>query len=201
MTDKKDERSVQERVADVSAALKAIGKNSKNMAQRFNYRSIDDMLNEIHPLLGEHKVFIYPSEVRNRIVEARPTAKGNVQFSARHEQQYTVAGALGDSFTIWVPCEATDFGDKATTKAMTFAFKTALAQMLSIPTDDIDPDDESPDETKQRDWPSMYQNTLAQGHQKFLEFLAWAKTQPDAPQQMIAHGEKELEKMGTNNES
>jgi hypothetical protein len=33
-----------------------------------------------------------------------------------------------------------DAGDKATAKAMSVAFRTALLQSLSLPTDDVDPD-------------------------------------------------------------
>lgn len=172
----------------VLAEMKAIGKDSVNHQQRFQYRSIDDIKNHLNPLLSKHGVFYYPSRTENVSVDRRPTKSGGVQFSVSVIQGYTVAASDGSSFEVTVPAESTDFGDKATSKAMTFAEKTFLAQALCIPTNELDPDGESPEQTSARDWPGLYNQALAGGPGKLREFLDWAKTQGDAPQKMLETG-------------
>jgi hypothetical protein len=53
---------------------------------------------------------------------------------------YTFIGVNGDTIKATVVGEAMDSGDKATAKAMSVAFRTALLQSLSLPTDEVDPD-------------------------------------------------------------
>ncbi|MBF0808845.1 ERF family protein [Rothia nasimurium] len=176
----------------VLAELKAIGKDSVNQQQRFQYRSIDDIKNHLNPLLSRHGVFYYPSLTERVSTEQRQTKSGGVQFAVSITQWYTVAAEDGSYFEVSVPAEATDFGDKATQKAMTFAEKTFLAQSLCIPTNDIDPDGESPEPSVARNWVELYNRAYDQGTDKLTDFLAWARTQGDAPQEMLTAGAKAL---------
>jgi hypothetical protein len=59
---------------------------------------------------------------------------------AQVEVTYTFYGPEGDSFTAKVPGEAMDVGDKATSKAMSVAYRTVLIQALNLPTGDPEPD-------------------------------------------------------------
>lgn len=176
----------------VLAEMKAIGKDSVNQQQRFQYRSIDDVKNHLNPLFSKHGVFYFPSLTEHVSTEQRQTRNGGVQFSVSLIQWYTVSAVDGSFFEASVPAEATDFGDKATQKAMTFAEKTFLTQALCIPTNDVDPDGETPEETVGRNWHALYQQAQAQGPGKLREFLDWAKTQGDAPQPMLEAGERAL---------
>jgi hypothetical protein len=56
---------------------------------------------------------------------------------------YTFIGQAGDAISATVVGEAMDAGDKATAKAMSVAFRTALLQALCLPTDEPDPDSNS----------------------------------------------------------
>ena len=51
-----------------------------------------------------------------------------------------MSGVDGSTLTATVAAEAWDTGDKATPKAMSVAFRTALLQALALPTDEPDPD-------------------------------------------------------------
>jgi hypothetical protein len=64
---------------------------------------------------------------------------------------YTFIGASGDSIKATVVGEAMDSGDKATAKAMSVAFRTALLQALSLPTDEPDPDATSYERSSAKD--------------------------------------------------
>jgi hypothetical protein len=54
--------------------------------------------------------------------------------------EYTFTDIKGDSCSSIVAAEANDYGDKATPKAMSVAFRTCLLQAFALPTTETDPD-------------------------------------------------------------
>jgi hypothetical protein len=125
---------------EVMKAVGGIAKKDRNQAQGFNFRGIDSVVNAVSPQLQKFGVVVVPSvedysydtvEIgRNR------TAMGHVKVKVT----YTFIGANGDAIKTTVVGEAMDSGDKATAKAMSVAFRTALLQALCLPTDEPDPD-------------------------------------------------------------
>jgi len=125
---------------EVMKAVGGIAKKDRNQAQGFNFRGIDSVVNAVSPQLQKYGVVVVPSvqdysydtvEIgRNR------TAMGHVKVKV----QYTFVGPNGDVINTTVVGEAMDSGDKATAKAMSVAFRTALLQSLCLPTDELDPD-------------------------------------------------------------
>lgn len=131
---------IYERMALVNQAVTAISKGRTNEQQRFKFRGIDDVYNELHPLLAEHKIFIIPEVVHTEFV---PQAKG---YFARAKMAYHFTTTDGSQVTAQVIGEAVDYGDKAMNKAMSIALKYALFQVFTIPTEDAkDPDATSPE--------------------------------------------------------
>ena len=125
---------------EIMKAVGAIAKKDKNTAQGFNFRGIDSVVNAVSPALQKFGVVIVPSveEYEYQTVEIgrNRTAMGHVRVKVT----YTFIGANGDTIKATVVGEAMDSGDKATAKAMSVAFRTALLQSLSLPTDEVDPD-------------------------------------------------------------
>ena len=125
---------------EIMKAVGAIAKKDKNTAQGFNFRGIDSVVNAVSPALQKFGVVIVPSveEYEYQTVEIgrNRTAMGHVRVKVT----YTFIGASGDAIKATVVGEAMDSGDKATAKAMSVAFRTALLQSLSLPTDEVDPD-------------------------------------------------------------
>lgn len=125
---------------EVMKAVGGIAKKDRNQAQGFNFRGIDSVVNAVSPQLQKYGVIVVPAvedysydtvEIgRNR------TAMGHVKVKVR----YTFVGPSGDAIAATVVGEAMDSGDKATAKAMSVAFRTALLQALCLPTDEPDPD-------------------------------------------------------------
>ena len=136
-----DKPSVHEAWAAVQAEVKAVGKEGRNQQQSYNFRGIDGVMNAVGPALRKHGVFVTPTltsrDVSTVEVGQRRTPMGHVVV----EVTYTVHGPAGDSFTGTVPGEAMDSGDKATSKAMSVAYRTFLIQALTLPTHEIDPDE------------------------------------------------------------
>lgn len=129
----------------------AIAKKDKNTSQGFNFRGIDSVVNAVSPALQKHGVIVVPSvedyEYATVEIGRNRTAMGHVKVKVT----YTFIGASGDSIKATVVGEAMDAGDKATAKAMSVAFRTALLQALSLPTDEPDPDSLSYERSSAKD--------------------------------------------------
>ena len=127
-------------LSEIMKAVGAIAKKDKNTSQGFNFRGIDSVVNAVSPALQKFGVVVIPSveEYEYQTVEIgrNRTAMGHVKVKVT----YTFIGANGDAIKATVVGEAMDSGDKATAKAMSVAFRTALLQSLALPTDEVDPD-------------------------------------------------------------
>jgi len=125
---------------EVMKSVGAIAKTDRNQAQGFNFRGIDSVVNAVSPALQKFGVIVTPDvlDYRYETVEIgrNRTAMGHV----RVQVAYTFHGPNGDSIVSTVAAEAMDSGDKASAKAMSVAFRTALLQTLCLPTDEVDPD-------------------------------------------------------------
>lgn len=140
--------TIHERLARILGELPAIGKDAFNEQQRFHYRSHDDVLNALNPLLAKYGVFVVP-EVKKRIQGERKTRSGGLMYEVNLLVQYSFyAAGGGDPIVASAWGEGTDSGDKSTNKAMTMAFKNVLAQVFAVSTaDTLDSDSDSPEET------------------------------------------------------
>lgn len=131
-------------VISVMAEIGAVGKNDINKQQGFKYRSIDAVMNALHPAMAKYKIFCVP-EVLEQTREERTSGKGNLLIYSICKIRfrfYAEDGSFIDAVTIG---EGMDSGDKATNKAMAIAFKYACFQVFCIPTEEMqDPDGESP---------------------------------------------------------
>ena len=138
-----DTVTVHEAWAAVQDEVKAVGKDGRNQQQSYNFRGIDGVMNAVGPILRKHRVTITPTLVSRESstveVGKNRTPMRLVDVTVR----YTVRGPGGGEFAGEVPGEAMDSGDKATSKAMSVAYRTFLIQALTLPTHDVDPDAES----------------------------------------------------------
>lgn len=126
----------------------AIAKNNANQQQHFMFRGVDDVYNELHPILAEYGIVIVPEVVNYEISEKRTRKTDNNGGSYESVSLYTRATIRhhftaedGSHVTTTVVGEAMDNGDKGMNKAMSIALKYALFQLFTIPTkEDKDPD-------------------------------------------------------------
>jgi len=131
-------------ITDAMAQISPIAKAKKNEQQRFYYRGIDDVMNELNPILARHKIFVYPEVVKSERSE-RQTGKGGTLLYSILTVVYHFATDDGSEVCVTVVGEGMDSGDKASNKAMAVAMKYACLQMFCIPTEDMnDPDSETP---------------------------------------------------------
>lgn len=132
--------SIIERLSAVAAETGAVRKNERNAQQGFQFRGIDTIVNATTDSMRRHQVIVTP-DVRHVDREQYTTRSGAVMHSVNVVVGYTFHGPSGDSVTAVVAAEGADAGDKATAKAMSVALRTALLQVLYLPTDEPDPHD------------------------------------------------------------
>lgn len=127
-------------LADVMADCDHVAKKDRNEHQRYLFRGIDAVVNAVGPILRKHRVIVVP-RVRTVTYETVMTTKEKLSTACRVEVDYAfMSGIDGSEIGATVAAEAWDTGDKATPKAMSVAFRTALLQALALPTDEPDPD-------------------------------------------------------------
>lgn len=137
-----DRPTVYEALAAVQAGVRAVGKDSRNLEQGYNFRGIDAVVNAVGPQLREHRVLVIPEVVEAGYRDVT-TSRGKPSRECTVKVRYRFYGPRGDFVDAVTVGEAMDFGDKGTPKAMSVAFRVALLQALCLPTDEPDADAQS----------------------------------------------------------
>jgi hypothetical protein len=133
--------SVVQALAAASEDVRSVRKDSKNEAQRFNFRGIDAVMNACGPAFRKHGIICIP-QTEDVVFEPMQLASGKTATRVVVKIRYVFYGPGGDSLEAVVYGESFDMGDKALAKAYSVAYRTCLLQTLTIPTDDPDPDAE-----------------------------------------------------------
>lgn len=125
--------SIFELMSKIMRDVTSVGKSDTNSHFGFSFRGIDTILKAVAPALRDHGVVVIPD---TRDQKSEVVGK---QLRVTVTVAYTFYGPRGDSLTAVVPGEAMDAQDKASSKAMSVAYRTALIQALAIPTGERDP--------------------------------------------------------------
>lgn len=133
-------------LAEVLAELPAIGKDGSASGLTYNFRQVDDIVNETKPLFAKKGIVPVPRAL-SRIGEERFTRGGAALYVTHLEVAYRFYGPRGDFVEAVVWGEGMDNFDKATSKALTMAYKSCLIQIFNIATGDPDPDASLHEET------------------------------------------------------
>ena len=145
------ENLIYKKMANILKETKAITKSEVNQQQRFKFRGIDNVMNELHEIFAKNEVFILP-EVMSFTTENRQTKSGSLNVFTRATIRFrymTTDGSYVETVNVG---EAQDTSDKGMNKAMSVALKCSLLQMFLIPTEEQkDPDAFTPEETPYRD--------------------------------------------------
>lgn len=116
-------------------AKTGIGKDRNNAQQGYKFRGIDDVYNELAPLLAKHGLCILPRIISRECLE-RVNKNGNALFYVTVDAEFDFVSAEdGTKHTVKTYGEAMDSADKATNKAMSAAYKYAAFQAFCIPTE------------------------------------------------------------------
>jgi hypothetical protein len=146
MTDKPT--NIHEALSRAKLEIGVIGKDDENEQQHYAFRGIDSIVNKVGPVFAELGIVVAPVHrlISSDDVLSRNNAKGyrvvvetewTFSINPKDEESYLTAQTLGESI---------DYSDKAINQAQTQSFKNALAQVLTIPTGESDPDSTTPEQ-------------------------------------------------------
>lgn len=135
---------IYKKIIEVMADINAIGKDRRNQQQGFQFRGIDDVMNELHSSLAKCGVFVLPTVLEENRTTGK-TSRGGDMFYTRLKINFGFYAEDGSHVDAVVIGEAMDTGDKASNKALSIGLKYAMLQVFCIPTEDEkDPDAVSP---------------------------------------------------------
>ena len=129
-------------ILDVMEEVRGVGKHDVNAHQRFNFRGIDAVVNALGPAFRKHGVISVPN-LQSVKYDDVATSNGKPATRVSVVVDYIFYAPDGSSVVSTVAAEAWDAGDKGTPKAMSVAYRIALLQVFSLPTDEPDPDSQS----------------------------------------------------------
>ena len=110
-----------------------IAKRHRNERDDYRYRSIDDVVIRLSPLLAKHKLCVLPRVLERTSAERAGDGDLLLVSVTLRIAFDLVSSADGSSHTIEAFGEALDACDKATAKAMSSAYKYALLQAFCVP--------------------------------------------------------------------
>jgi hypothetical protein len=128
-------RAVYAAIAAVTEDLskKGIAKARTNSVDDYQYRSIDDLLNRLSPLLAKHRLCVLPRILEQTVKERAGPSQPVLMHASVRVAFDLVSAADGSLHTIEFCGEALDPSDKATAKALSAAYKSAMIQVFCIP--------------------------------------------------------------------
>lgn len=138
--------SVYSAIVAIASELAPAGlaKNHFNSIDQYQYRSIDDLLDRLAPLLAKHRLCILP-RVLERLESERDGLGEGLLLHVKLKVAFDLVSADdGSSHRIESFGEALDHADKGTAKAMSAAYKSAMLQAFCVPVSGDDPDAQSP---------------------------------------------------------
>jgi hypothetical protein len=167
------------------AAMRAISKVGiaklrKNKDQGYNFRGIEDAMNEMSPILIAAGITVTPC-YSDLTVSAGESKSGTKLRFATVKGSFTFKAADGSSEVTECYGEGMDSSDKAVSKAQSVAYRTALFETFVVPLMAMNPEEDSgsvgaPDEA------------LAAAEQGMLMYQEyWKKLSPEKKKALEPH--------------
>jgi hypothetical protein len=114
-------------------ARSGIAKTHVNQTDDYLYRSIDDVLDRLAPLLAQKRLCVLPKVLERSVTERTDEGSQLLTHVAVRMRFKLVSVDDGSCHCVETFGEALDAGDKATAKAMSAAYKSAMVQTFCIP--------------------------------------------------------------------
>lgn len=127
------------KMQEVMKVVRALAKDEVNQQQGFNFRGVDSVMNAVGPALRDQGLVV-ESETKSITIGSFTTQKGTPMNHSVVEMRYLFTAEDGSFTHAEAFGEASDTLDKATPKAMSVAYRTAILQALCLPTHEPDPD-------------------------------------------------------------
>jgi hypothetical protein len=144
---------------------------------KYKFRGVEAAMNEMSPILVNHGITVTPRYSDLQIIE-RAKGEGKATRFVTLKGSFTFSAPDGSSVVSEVYGEAMDSGDKATIKAQSVAFRTALFQQFVVPTMSMDTELDGEDEPAEDDaLLDGFRDAAMQGSLMLKDY--WAKHKPN----------------------
>jgi len=131
-------QSVLESIEAMTEALAKKGISKEQGGQgdiKYKFRGIDDIRNNTSPLMKECALAILP-HMAERVEKERHAKSGALALWVTLRVDFKIMNTIkGDDVLVSVYADSVDYSDKATSKAMSQAYKTLAINLFNIPTE------------------------------------------------------------------
>lgn len=139
------EQLIFKKIPAIMREIEPIAKGRKNAQQGYSYRGVDDVMNELSPILAKHSVFPVTTICPTTSMEVITSKSGTSGYHAVRTYGFRLYAEDGSFIEGAVEGEASDWGDKAAGKAHSYAYRDFLMKTFCIPTEgDHDTDANTP---------------------------------------------------------
>lgn len=125
-------------ITEVKKKAGALGKE-KSQGINFPFRGIDGTINHLAPHLQEVGIITVPRLIEHELIK-QEDAKKRIVTTSRVEVEYTFYAPDGSYVQATTAGEAQDYADRATAQSQSVAFRIALLQTFTLPTQSPEPE-------------------------------------------------------------
>lgn len=125
-------------ITEVKKKAGALGKE-KSQGINFPFRGIDGTINHLAPHLQDVGIITVPKLLSHELIK-QEDAKKRIVTTSRVEVEYTFYAPDGSYVQATTAGEAQDYADRATAQSQSVAFRIALLQTFTLPTQSPEPE-------------------------------------------------------------
>lgn len=126
---------IYKKIPAIMMEIQPIAKGKKNNQQGYNYRGVDDVMNELAPILAKHEVFPVTTVQNFEPMESITSKGGASGYHVSRLYSIKLYASDGSFIEGIVEGEAADYGDKAAGKAHSYAYRDFLLKTFVVPTE------------------------------------------------------------------
>ena len=136
---------IYEKIPLIMGEIKEIGKDRTNSMQKYNFRGIEDLYNNLKPIMAKYGVFCVPQVIESQYQQFeketfdsfKKEKKIQINYRTIHKVNHKFYATDGSFIEVITCGEGIDQSDKSSNKALSSAMKYAFIELFSVPTEDI----------------------------------------------------------------
>jgi ribosomal protein L12E/L44/L45/RPP1/RPP2 len=128
-----EKQTIYERIVKVMQEVEPIAKGRTNTQQNYKFRGVDELMNAVSPILSKHGVFPTVASVTDVSTESVTSKSGGQGWRLVRRYTFRFYAEDGSYVDTTADGEAIDYGDKASNKAYSVAYREAMFKMFVIP--------------------------------------------------------------------
>jgi hypothetical protein len=124
---------IHKQIAKVMADMGPIAKDRKNVQQGYKFRGIDELMNAFAPAATKHGIYPTVTKIEDITDQGITSKSGGAGYRVVRRYTFRFTAEDGSYSETMADGEAIDYGDKASNKAYSVAYREAIFKMFVIP--------------------------------------------------------------------